>query len=132
MHSKVFDANQKFQLKRMIAKILHRTISYKSAFLKGVKAISNAQHVEHLLKHSAKPALSTDDYYSRYFDSNVQMTNQEYTTFTEYLTQYSKNVPLAYIVGQVQFWTLNLKVTKDTLIPRPDTEMLIETMLVRL
>ncbi len=34
--------------------------------------------------------------------------------------------PSAYLVGERAFWTLDLKVTADTLIPRPDTETLVE------
>ena len=34
--------------------------------------------------------------------------------------------PTAYLLGERDFWTLNLKVTPDVLIPRPDTECLVE------
>lgn len=37
--------------------------------------------------------------------------------------------PLAYILGRQAFWTLDLKVTPDTLIPRPETELLVEIAL---
>ncbi|PPC97640.1 peptide chain release factor N(5)-glutamine methyltransferase [Methylotenera mobilis] len=37
--------------------------------------------------------------------------------------------PIAYILGQREFFGLNLIVTPDTLIPRPDTETLVETAL---
>ncbi|MGM7375759.1 peptide chain release factor N(5)-glutamine methyltransferase, partial [Acinetobacter baumannii] len=37
--------------------------------------------------------------------------------------------PLAYVTGSQPFWTLDLKVTSDTLVPRPDTEVLVETVL---
>jgi len=37
--------------------------------------------------------------------------------------------PLAYVLGSQAFWSLNLKVTPDTLIPRPDTEMVVTTIL---
>lgn len=37
--------------------------------------------------------------------------------------------PMAYILGQKEFWSLMLTVSKDTLIPRPETELLIETTL---
>ena len=37
--------------------------------------------------------------------------------------------PIAYILGEREFWTLNLRVTPDVLIPRPDTELLVETVL---
>jgi release factor glutamine methyltransferase len=40
--------------------------------------------------------------------------------------------PIAYILGRQEFWSLELLVTPDTLIPRPETELLVETALDRL
>ena len=40
--------------------------------------------------------------------------------------------PVAYLTGRRGFWTLDLKVTPDTLIPRPETELLVELALARL
>lgn len=40
--------------------------------------------------------------------------------------------PIAYLTGRRDFWTLELKVTPDTLIPRPETELLVELALERL
>jgi release factor glutamine methyltransferase len=37
--------------------------------------------------------------------------------------------PLAYITGRKQFWTLDLKVNQHTLIPRPETELIVELIL---
>jgi release factor glutamine methyltransferase len=37
--------------------------------------------------------------------------------------------PLAYILGEREFWSLPFRVTRDTLIPRPDTETLVEAAL---
>lgn len=37
--------------------------------------------------------------------------------------------PVAHILGHQDFWTLTLEVTPDTLIPRPDTECLVEAVL---
>jgi len=34
--------------------------------------------------------------------------------------------PIAYLVGSTEFYSLNIKVTADTLIPRPETELLVE------
>ncbi|HET6804891.1 MAG TPA: peptide chain release factor N(5)-glutamine methyltransferase [Frateuria sp.] len=40
--------------------------------------------------------------------------------------------PVAYLTGQRGFWTLELEVTPATLIPRPETELLVELALARL
>ena len=38
-------------------------------------------------------------------------------------------MPIAYLLGQQAFWKFNLQVTPDGLIPRPETELLVETVL---
>jgi release factor glutamine methyltransferase len=40
-------------------------------------------------------------------------------------------VPVAHLTGAREFWSMTLKVTPDTLIPRPDTELLVELALER-
>lgn len=40
--------------------------------------------------------------------------------------------PVAYLTGQREFWSLPLEITTDTLIPRPDTEILVEQALATL
>lgn len=37
--------------------------------------------------------------------------------------------PVAYLTGHREFWSMDLKVTPDTLIPRPETELLVEVTL---
>ncbi|MFJ2366130.1 peptide chain release factor N(5)-glutamine methyltransferase [Pseudomonas sp. NPDC087697] len=50
-------------------------------------------------------------------------------TFAEYLQRRRAGEPVAYILGQQGFWKLDLEVAPHTLIPRPDTELLVETAL---
>ncbi|QCI17004.1 peptide chain release factor N(5)-glutamine methyltransferase [Buchnera aphidicola (Aphis helianthi)] len=40
--------------------------------------------------------------------------------------------PMAYILGKKEFWSLSLRVSQDTLIPRPDTEILVEQVLSKI
>lgn len=42
-----------------------------------------------------------------------------------------KRVPLAYIIGEKEFWSLPFKVTPDVLIPRPETEFLLEKVFAK-
>ena len=46
--------------------------------------------------------------------------------FSSMSAERSKGVPLAYLLGHREFWSLKLKVTRDVLIPRPETELLVE------
>lgn len=50
-------------------------------------------------------------------------------SYLDALARIEQGEPLAYILGSQPFWTLDLKVTSDTLVPRPDTEVLVETCL---
>lgn len=52
----------------------------------------------------------------------------EFNSLMERRLQYE---PIAYIIGHKEFWGLDFKVTRDTLIPRPASELFIETALER-
>ena len=43
-----------------------------------------------------------------------------------------ERIPVAYLLGEKEFWSLALNVTPDVLVPRPDTEVLVEAVLSRL
>lgn len=53
----------------------------------------------------------------------------EAAQFTNAVDRRAEHEPFAYITGRRDFWTLELEVSPDTLIPRPDTETLVETAL---
>lgn len=50
-------------------------------------------------------------------------------TFAGYLARRRAGEPVAYILGQQGFWKLDLEVAPHTLIPRPETELLVEAAL---
>ncbi|WP_067065607.1 peptide chain release factor N(5)-glutamine methyltransferase [Roseateles chitosanitabidus] len=52
--------------------------------------------------------------------------------FRHWLDRRLDEVPLAYLVGEKEFFGLMLRVTPETLIPRPDTELLVQWALERL
>ena len=49
--------------------------------------------------------------------------------FRELLHERAQGKPFAYITGEQPFWTLSLFVTPEVLIPRPETELLVEKIL---
>ncbi|MEL6950655.1 MAG: peptide chain release factor N(5)-glutamine methyltransferase [Pseudomonadota bacterium] len=53
-------------------------------------------------------------------------------TLQSWLEQRCDHVPLAYLTGEQAFWTLTLTVTPGTLVPRPETEHLVEQALTRI
>ena len=57
------------------------------------------------------------------------VSSESALTFSGYLLRRRAGEPVAYILGQQGFWKLDLEVAPHTLIPRPDTELLVETAL---
>ncbi len=58
-----------------------------------------------------------------------RLTSQEYETFTDYVTRRFSGEPFAYIVGTREFWSRRFIVNPYTLIPRPETELIVEKAL---
>jgi release factor glutamine methyltransferase len=48
------------------------------------------------------------------------------------VTRRSHGEPVAYVLGEKEFWSLPLEVTPDVLIPRPETELVVELALTHL
>ncbi len=51
------------------------------------------------------------------------------TKYTEMLEQRSRHIPVQHLTGSQEFMGLEFMVTPDVLIPRQDTELLVETVL---
>ena len=62
----------------------------------------------------------------RELDADQQVTLQGW------LERRLNGEPIAHLIGEREFWSLPLKVSPATLIPRPDTEVLVEQALARL
>ena len=60
---------------------------------------------------------------------NKDLTIDQLSYFNELIEQRSKRKPIAYLTGKKEFWKYEFYVTKDVLIPRPDTEIIIEKVL---
>lgn len=58
-----------------------------------------------------------------------QLTVQQLESFNSVLNSRAKGKPLAYITGKKEFWSLELIVNEHVLIPRPETELLVELTL---
>ena len=60
------------------------------------------------------------------------LTPEQSSRFDELIARREAGEPVAYLTGSRGFWTLDLEVTPDTLIPRPETELLVELALARI
>ncbi|HZC25021.1 MAG TPA: peptide chain release factor N(5)-glutamine methyltransferase [Candidatus Binatia bacterium] len=58
-----------------------------------------------------------------------ELTEQEESHYESALAERSRGVPAQYIIGHQEFWGMDLIVTPAVLIPRPETEHVIETVL---
>jgi len=57
---------------------------------------------------------------------------EEYERLQVLMARRAKREPLAYIVAEREFWSLSFKVSPATLVPRPDSETVIETALANI
>lgn len=57
------------------------------------------------------------------------LTNDAAARFEALCEQRRKGLPIAHLLGEREFWSLPITVTTDTLIPRPETELLVELAL---
>lgn len=58
-----------------------------------------------------------------------KLTEDQVKAFNELLTRRLGGEPIAYLTGTQEFWSLSLEVNASTLIPRPETELLVEIAL---
>lgn len=60
------------------------------------------------------------------------LTEEQQQRYDALMARRAAGEPVAHILGRRGFWSLELQVTADTLIPRPETELLVEAALARL
>lgn len=91
-----------------------------------------------LEKHSSTPQLDAEILLSytikkpREFilgHPEISLNKAQKNKFKEFIERRAKYEPIAYILGEKDFYGLNFKVNKNTLIPRPETELLVEKAL---
>lgn len=61
-----------------------------------------------------------------------RLTDVEAETLARLVRERAHGCPVAYLIGHREFWSLDLIVTPATLIPRPETELLVERALCRM
>jgi len=64
--------------------------------------------------------------------SDEKMTPAQAAQYGHLIERRLRGEPIAYILGEREFYSLNFKVTPAVLIPRPDTELLVELALTRI
>ena len=62
-------------------------------------------------------------------NSKNELSQKDYNLYENLIIQRSKQKPIAHLTGKKEFWKYEFSVTKDVLIPRPDTEIIVEKTL---
>lgn len=97
------------------------------ASLRQARSHTDAEDAETLLAHAlGRPR----GWLYAHGDDELDPAVAEY--FGQLLARRAAGEPVAYLTGRRGFWSLDLQVTADTLIPRPETELLVELALARL
>jgi release factor glutamine methyltransferase len=68
----------------------------------------------------------------QFYCKDIFPERQQIQAYDALLKKRIQGTPVAYLTGCKEFWSLPLKVNQDTLIPRPETEHLVQQSLVRL
>lgn len=77
-----------------------------------------------LLSHCADMSLA-----QLYTWPEHELTATQYQQFCQWLQQRADGIPLAYLTGEKSFWTFTLAVERGVLVPRPETECLVDACL---
>jgi len=62
-------------------------------------------------------------------NSDKQLSNESVNSFKKIISDLRKNIPIQYVLGEANFYGLKFKVNRSTLIPRVETEELVEYIL---
>ena len=108
--------------------------------------MSSASSIQTLLKQGSKQLETISD--SAYLDAELllahclnknrtylhtwpekELNTNQLDCFHKLIEKRLTDYPVAYLLGKKSFWTFELKVTPDVLIPRPETELLVEIAL---
>lgn len=99
--------------------------SIKTALITGsqrlIYSASSQLESEVLLAH----ILKKDRSYLRAWPEKV-LSQEQYNTFIQLINQRLEGQPIAYILGEKEFWSRSFNVSSGVLIPRPETELLID------
>ena len=69
--------------------------------------------------------ITRSDFYSK----SHYLSAEDYKNLGDMINRRNDGEPLAYIVGKIGFWNIDLKVNKHVLVPRPETETIMELVL---
>ena len=66
---------------------------------------------------------------TKLFSSSIHLDSNQIDRLSSMVNRRNNGEPLAYILGTKEFWNLNLEVNNSVLVPRPETEVIVEDIL---
>ena len=105
-------------------------MNIQSAIIKGAKTLGNKFISSPYLDSEIlmTKAINRDKKYIL-INSNKKIKEKDLNFFQKLIGERSKGKPVAYLTNKKFFWNSEFIVTEDTLIPRPDTEIIVENVL---
>jgi len=88
------------------------------------KIISPEQNAETIISHVLK--LKRLDLY---INQDIELTDTQLREISKFTKRRMKGEPIQYILGETEFYSCRIKVNKSVLIPRPETEYLVEKII---
>jgi release factor glutamine methyltransferase len=104
-----------------------KLLQWTTAYFNSLDIEGSRSAAEILLAHAL--GLERVELYLRY---DQPLSRQELGSFKVLVRRRIRREPVAYILGRREFWSMELAVTTDVLIPRPETECLVERALAEL
>lgn len=108
-------------------KTIGQVLKLASQYLESKNASQGRLEAEHLIANTL--GLKRLDLYLRF---DAPLTETELESIRTRLSRLAKGEPLAYIEGSVSFYNLDLNVDRRVLIPRPETELLVDAVVKKL
>lgn len=96
-------------------------LSWAEDYLAGFEVPDHKAETEYLLSHLLNCKRS-----GLYLNHDKFLTINEFQILVDWLNRRAVREPSQYIIGEQEFWGLPFKVNRDVLIPRPETELIVE------
>lgn len=103
---------------------LEEALKKAKLYLKQLNIVDNEVDAWQLMSYSFR--ISRSDYY---MNLNKELSEEEYGRFMHLIRMRGEHIPLQYITGEQEFMGLTFMVSSDVLIPRFDTEILVDEIL---
>lgn len=105
---------------------MNRTVTIENALNDAARALSGVSESPRLDAEALLASVLRAPRSYLFTHPEEQLENRPATEFAAAIERREQGEPIAYITGSKEFWSLELAISRDTLVPRPETETLVE------